>query len=272
MNTKYWLGTTALLALTVLFDGSMAHAQTATTGTGGSVQAIAAKGAPTATTGEVGVGEVVVTARGRSEKLIQTPVSVQAFSDTKLSEDKIVDLNTLQFAAGFTFNSQGASFFGGGREFPTLVFRGMTNNFGVGQGDTGALFVDGIYISGGAASVTLADASQVEVLKGPQNVYFGKNTFGGAVNIITANPTEAFHASATAGYSDKGSYDDVGIVEGAVIPGLLTARITGELLHQGKQYTAADGGPLGEEDTKAITAVLYATPAPGFWLKGRIHY
>ena len=258
--------------MAVLFDGSIAHAQTAGTGTGGSVQPIAAKGASTTTTGEVGVGEVVVTARGRAEKLIQTPVSVQAFSDTKLSEDKIVDLNTLQFAAGFTFNSQGASFFGGGREFPTLVFRGMTNNFGVAQGDTGALFVDGIYISGGAASVTLADASQVEVLKGPQNVYFGKNTFGGAVNIITANPTEAYHASATAGYSDKGSYDDVGIVEGAVIPGLLTARVTGELLHQGKQYTAADGGALGEQDTKAITAVLYATPTPGFWLKGRIHY
>jgi iron complex outermembrane receptor protein len=272
MNTKYLLGTTAVLAMAVMFDGSMANAQTATTGTGGSVQPIAAKGTTTATTGEVGVGEVVVTARGRAEKLIQTPVSVQAFSDTKLSEDKIVDLNTLQFAAGFTFNSQGASFFGGGREFPTLVFRGMTNNFGVGQGDTGALFVDGIYISGGAASVTLADAAQVEVLKGPQNVYFGKNTFGGAVNIITANPTEAYHASATAGYSDKGSYDDVGIVEGAVIPGLLTARVTGELLHQGKQYTAADGGALGEEDTKAITAVLYATPTPGFWLKGRIHY
>jgi len=227
--------------------------------------------ADTSTT-STSVGEVVVTARGRGEKLIQTPLSVQAFSDTKLSDDKIDNLQSLQYEGGFTFNSQGASFFGGGREFPTLVFRGMTNNFGVGQGDTGALFVDGIYISGGAASVTLADAAQVEVLKGPQNVYFGKNTFGGAVNIITANPTEDFHASATAGYSDKGSYDDVGMVEGAILPGLLTAKITGELFHQGRQYTAADGGALGEEDTKGITAVLYATPTPDIWLKGRIHY
>jgi iron complex outermembrane receptor protein len=230
-----------------------------------------AAAADTSTT-STSVGEVVVTARGRSEKLIQVPLSVQAFSDTKLADDKITDLNTLQYEAGFTFNSQGASFFGGGREFPSLVFRGMTNNYGVGQGDTGALFVDGIYISGGAASVTLADASQVEVLKGPQNVYFGKNTFGGAVNIITANPTEDYHGSATAGYSDKGSYDDVGMFEGAILPGLLTAKITGELLHQGAQYTAADGGPLGEEDTKGITAVLYATPTPDIWLKGRIHY
>jgi iron complex outermembrane receptor protein len=239
---------------------------------GGAIAAAAPAPAADTSTASTSVGEVVVTARGRAEKLIQTPVSVQAFSDAKLADDKIDNLAALQYEGGFTFNSQGASFFGGGREFPTLVFRGMTNNFGVGQGDTGALFVDGIYISGGAASVTLADASQVEVLKGPQNVYFGKNTFGGAVNIITANPTEDFHASATAGYSDKGSYDDVGMVEGAIIPGLLTAKITGELFHQGKQYTAADGGALGEEDTKGITAVLYATPTPDIWFKGRIHY
>jgi iron complex outermembrane receptor protein len=231
-----------------------------------------AAAAPDASAKPADVGEVVVTARGRAEKLIQAPVSVQAFSDTVLSQDKITGLASLQYEAGFTFNSQGASFFGGGREFPTLVFRGMTSNYGEGQADSGALFVDGIYISGGAASVTLADASQVEVLKGPQNVYFGKNTFGGAVNLITANPTEDYHGSLSAGYSDKGSYDDVAMIEGAVIPGLLTAKLTGELLHQGAQYRALDGGPLGEQDTKGITAVLYATPTPGVWLRTRIHY
>jgi len=216
--------------------------------------------------------EVVVTARARSEKLIDVPVSVQSFSPSQLAADGITGLDTLQYEAGFTFNSQGASFFGGGREFPTLVFRGMTSNYGAGLADSGALFVDGVYISGGASSVTLADASQVEVLKGPQNVYFGKNTFGGAVNLITSNPSEDYHAKATVGYSDKGSYDDVASVEGAIIPGLLTGRLTGELLHQGEQYKAADGGPLGEQDTKGITAVLYATPTSDVWLRARVHY
>jgi iron complex outermembrane receptor protein len=218
------------------------------------------------------VGEVVVTARGRQEKLIQTPVSVQAFSADKLSDDKITNLETLQAEAGFTFNSQGASFFGGGREFPTLVFRGMTSNYGAGLADSGALFVDGIYISGGAASVTMADVSQVEVLKGPQNVYFGKNTFGGAINLITSNPTEAYHGSITAGYSDKGSYDDVAMIEGAIIPGLLTGRVTGELLHQGAQYHDLNGNPLGKQDTRGVTVVLYATPTPDIWFRNRFHY
>ncbi len=233
----------------------------------------AASATASAPTDSTAASEVVVTARARAEKLIDVPVSVQSFSASKLAADNITDINALQYEAGFTFNSQGSSYSGGGREFPSLIFRGMSSNLSsVTGGSSGAVFVDGIYISGGLASVTLAEASQVEVLKGPQNVYFGKNTAGGAVNLITANPTEDFHASATAGYSYKGSYDDVGSVEGAIIPGLLTARITGELFHQGEQYKAADGGALGEEDTKAISVVLYATPTSNSWLRARFHY
>jgi iron complex outermembrane receptor protein len=274
MSRSRILGTTGIALVMVsalgLAGAASAQSESASAAPGGAQPGKPAPGNPANAT--AGVAEVVVTARGRSEKLVQTPVSVQAFSGEMLAEDKITGLETLQTEAGFTFNSQGASFFGGGREFPTLVFRGMTSNYGAGLADSGALFVDGIFISGGAASVTMADVTQVEVLKGPQNVYFGKNTFGGAINLITANPTEAFHASASAGYSDKGSYDDVGTVEGALVPGLLTARVTGELFHQGAQYHDANGNPLGEQDTKGVTVVLYATPTPDIWFKNRFHY
>jgi len=260
MNNRNLLGTTALTLATSLVILSPAHAQQA-----------AAPSAPAAATESL--PEVVVTARARPEKLLKVPISVQDFTSAKLAADGVHDLNTLQAEAGFTFNSQAASYSGGGREFPTLIFRGLATNLSsfIG-GSSGALFVDGVYISGGAASVTLADVSSVEVLKGPQNVYFGKNTFGGAVNLITSNPSEDYHGKFSVGYSNMGSFDDTASVEGAIIPGLLTGRITGELLHQGAQYTAKDGGPLGEQDTKGITAVLYATPTPDTWLRGRFHY
>jgi len=217
-------------------------------------------------------GDIIVTARRREEKLIDVPISLQAISAAELSQDLITNLDTLQTLGGFTFNSQGASFFGGGREFPSLVFRGMSNNYGGGRGDSGAVFVDGIYISGGTGSLTFDDASRVEVIKGPQSVYFGKNTFGGALNIITENPSEQLKGSITAGYSTKGSFDDIASIEGALVPGILTARLTGEWYRQGKQYTSADGGPLGEQDTKGVTLVLYATPSPDVWVRGRFHY
>jgi iron complex outermembrane receptor protein len=218
------------------------------------------------------LAEVVVTARARSEKLLEVPISAQAFTVAALAANNITNLDTLQASAGFTFNSSQASYGGGGRQYPDLTFRGLWSNVGGALGgSSGALFVDGVYISGGAASVTFADVSSVEVFKGPQNVYFGKNTFGGAVNLITSNPTQEFHTQFSGGYSDKGSYDDTASVEGALIPGLLTGRVTGELFHQGAQYKAYDGGPLGEQDTKGITLVLYATPTPDSWLRTRLH-
>ncbi len=216
--------------------------------------------------------EVVVTARARAEQAADVPISIQSFSAAQLAADHVTDLSELQYQAGFTYNSQGMSTGGGGREFPTLVFRGLATNFGFGFNDSGALFVDGIFVSGGTASVTMADVSQVEVLKGPQNVYFGKNTFGGAINLITSNPTEDFHGYANVGYSTKNSFDDTFSVEGALVPDVLTARITAEAFHQGRQYTSSDGGPLGEEDTKGITAVLYLTPTSNVWIRTRFHY
>jgi iron complex outermembrane receptor protein len=226
----------------------------------------------TASSSETGLEEVVVTARARTEEAADVPISIQSFSAAQLSADHVTDLSSLQFQAGFTYNSQGMSTQGGGREFPTLVFRGLATNFGYGFNDSGALFVDGIYVAGGTASVTMADVSRVEVLKGPQNVYFGKNTFGGAINLITSNPTEDFHGYANVGYSTKDSFDDTFSVEGAIVPNLLTARVTGEFYHQGRQYTSPDGGPLGEEDTKGVTAVLYFTPTSNVWIRTRFHY
>jgi iron complex outermembrane receptor protein len=242
----------------------------ATALSGGPAFAQAAK--PTTSDSVQGIQEVVVTARARAEKLLEVPISVQAFTAASLASNNITNLDTLQASAGFTFNSAQASYGGGGRQYPDLTFRGLWSNVGgyLG-GSSGALFVDGVYISGGAASVTFADVSSVEVLKGPQNVYFGKNTFGGAVNLITSNPSEEFHTKFSGGYSDKGSYDDTASVEGAIVPGLLTGRLTGELFHQGVQYHAYDGGPLGEQDTKGITLVLYATPTPDAWLRTRFH-
>ncbi len=239
---------------------------------GSTTAAFAQQAAGTTDSAGVGLEEVVVTARARSEAITEVPISIQSFSAAQLSADHVTDLSDLQYQAGFTFNSQGMSTQGGGREFPTLVFRGLSTNFGYGFNDSGALFVDGIFVSGGTASVTMADVSRVEVLKGPQNVYFGKNTFGGAINLITSNPTEEFHGYANVDYSTKDSFDDTFSVEGALVPNLLTARVTAEAFHQGRQYTSFDGGALGEEDTKGVTAVLYFTPDPNVWIRTRFHY
>jgi outer membrane receptor protein involved in Fe transport len=196
---------------------------------------------------------------------------MQVFSAAKIQAAGIFDLNSLQYQAGFTFQ-QAASTAGAGREFPALIFRGLQSTYGGGQDNSGSLFVDGIYISGGQASIDTIDVSRIEVLKGPQNVYFGKNTFGGAINFITSNPSDEYKGEVDASGSARGSYNINATGEGPLIPNILTGRITVLDYEKAAQYQSGDSGALGEERTLGVTGTLYATPADGLWFRARAHY
>jgi outer membrane receptor protein involved in Fe transport len=188
--------------------------------------------------------EITVTARQRPETQVSVPISMQVFSEAKIRAAGIFDLNALQYQAGFTFQ-QAASTAGAGREFPALIFRGLQSTYGGGQDNSGSLFVDGIYVSAGQASIDTIDVSRIEVLKGPQNVYFGKNTFGGAINFITANPSDVYQGEIDASGSVRGSYNVNATAEGPLIPNLLTGRLTVLDYEKAAQYQSPDSGALG---------------------------
>jgi iron complex outermembrane receptor protein len=261
MKNRHLLGTTALcaVALSNVLAGPSAWAQTA----------------PATPTPQVAdttkLEEVVVTARQRSEKQVDVPISIQAFTEAEIKAKDITDLNSLQAQAGFTFQ-QAASTQGGGREFPALIMRGLQSTYGGGQDNSGSVFVDGVYVSAGQASIDTADVSRIEVLKGPQNVYFGKNTFGGAINFITANPTDTFQGSVETSGTMRGSSNLNAMVEGPLIPGLLDGRLTVLDYTKAAQYHTSDGGDLGAENTRAITGTLYMTPSDSMWFRFRGHY
>jgi iron complex outermembrane receptor protein len=217
------------------------------------------------------IEEVTVTARRRPEEQVNVPISMQVLSAAKIQAAGIFDLNTLQYQAGFTFQ-QAASTAAGGREFPALIFRGLQSTYGGGQDNSGSLFVDGIYISAGQGSIDTIDVSRIEVLKGPQNVYFGKNTFGGAVNFITSNPTDYYSGEIDASGTVRGSYNINATAEGPLIPNILTGRVTVLDYEKAAQYQSNDSGALGEERTLGVTGTLYATPTDGLWMRFRGHY
>jgi iron complex outermembrane receptor protein len=231
-----------------------------------------AAAAPATGAGAAGkLEEITVTARQRPETQVSVPISMQVFSEAKIRAAGIFDLNALQYQAGFTFQ-QAASTAGAGREFPALIFRGLQSTYGGGQDNSGSLFVDGIYVSAGQASIDTIDVSRIEVLKGPQNVYFGKNTFGGAINFITANPSDVYQGEIDASGSVRGSYNVNATAEGPLIPNLLTGRLTVLDYEKAAQYQSPDSGALGEERTLGVTGTLYATPADGLWFRFRGHY
>jgi iron complex outermembrane receptor protein len=227
----------------------------------------------TATASDSGVGlqEVIVTARKHQENELEVPISVESFSATDLAQAGIYDLQSLKDEAGFTFQ-QTASTSPGGRDQGSLIFRGLQSTYGDVRENSGSLFVDGVFISGGQASISTVDVDRVEVLKGPQNTYFGRNTFGGAINFITKAPSDDFKVDLTASGTDRGSSDDVLTLQGPIIKGLLDGRITLNSHIKGAEYRASDGGDLGAEQTEAVDGSLSFTPDNGLKLRFNAHY
>jgi outer membrane receptor protein involved in Fe transport len=130
--------------------------------------------------------EIIVTAQKREESLQDVPISVNAVSGEKLAEAGIVRLDDLR---AYVPNLQ-------------VTETGIANNFyirGIGSGlnqgfeQSVSIFADGIYRGRGHQSrMAFLDLERVEVLRGPQPILFGKNAIAGAVNLISAKPTQEF--------------------------------------------------------------------------------
>lgn len=123
-----------------------------------------------------GLEEIVVTARKVEESLRDIPIAVTAFTEQAMEEQGISSLQDIADSTpGFDF----ASAFGRNDFRP--VIRGQSNILG--RANAG-LFVDGIIIEEGNASMPLAALQRVEVVKGPQSALYGRNTLSGAINYV----------------------------------------------------------------------------------------
>ncbi|MBV1918189.1 MAG: TonB-dependent receptor [Sphingomonadaceae bacterium] len=131
--------------------------------------------------------DIIVTARLREETLQSVPVAVTALSGDMLAERGFSSIKDMeQVTPGLKFSSGGGGNSGGFNAF----IRGVgESDFIVTSDPAVALYIDGIYVARSfGADLGLNDIDRVEVLRGPQGSLFGKNTIGGAVNVVTRNP------------------------------------------------------------------------------------
>jgi iron complex outermembrane receptor protein len=141
--------------------------------------------------------EITVTARKRDESLQNVPVQVTAITAEALKMNLATDLSTLaELAPQVSVGSGGA-----GTE-AVITIRGIssaTSDAGLDQSIL--LDVDGVPLSRGTIVFTsLFDVKGVQILEGPQALYFGKNSPGGVISIRTEDPTSNFEGYARAGY------------------------------------------------------------------------
>src|SRR5580693_1627708 len=157
--------------------------------------------AQTSSTESTVLEEVTVTAQRRSESLQTVPIAISALSAADIERNGIHQLGTLATRVpGLTFSP-----FAAGQNIVSL--RGVSSNDdGAGTDNSVAVFVDDVYL-GRVSNINpeMYDVDRVEVLRGPQGTLYGKNTIGGAVNIISSRPnTSDLDIKATA---DFGNYD-----------------------------------------------------------------
>ncbi|MBF9152365.1 TonB-dependent receptor [Novosphingobium jiangmenense] len=144
-----------------------------------------------------GIQDIVVTARKRTETTQDVPVAVTAISAATIQKYDLTSLeriaaSTPSFVVGRSPSGSGA----------TLVLRGIgSNTTSIGLEQSVAVIVDGAYYGQGRTiNEGFFDLGRLEILKGPQALFFGKNATAGVVSITTADPGDELEVIARAGY------------------------------------------------------------------------
>ena len=139
--------------------------------------------------------EVIVTAQKREQSLQDVPISVTAFTADVIDRAGITDF------ADYAMKTPNLGFQQRGNRAETkFSIRGITNIGG--QANSVGMYVDEVSVTPNVittgqsrtADLSLLDIERIEVLRGPQGTFFGRNTMGGAISITTEKPdlTEAF--------------------------------------------------------------------------------
>ncbi|WP_025885493.1 TonB-dependent receptor [Asaia prunellae] len=164
--------------------------------------------------------QVTVTVRRRSEPLQKVPVATSVFTAREATRNNVHDLQgILQFIPSANFRTSASS------KDRTVFVRGIgTISTSPGVEPSVSTVLDGVVLArSGQATADLFDLEHMEVLRGPQGTLFGKNASAGAVNIVTATPTEDFHAHAEASYFSGDEYRLNAGASGTLVPSKLTA-------------------------------------------------
>ncbi len=143
------------------------------------------------------VAEVVVTARKRDENVQNIPVAVTAVSGAQIAAFNLGNVEDVASKTPQLIVARGSS--GSGADITLRGIGAAVENIGIEQ--SVAVSVDGVYYGQGRAITdAIFDAAGLQVLKGPQALFYGKNATAGAVAIETNDPSSRREASLTAGY------------------------------------------------------------------------
>jgi len=204
------------------------------------------------------IEEVIVTAQKREQSLQDVPITMQAFTGDQIRERGISRASdVVMLAPNMSISQQNNA-------NQSIAIRGIGTSdfFGAAPGSVG-IYLDEVTMSSPfLTSVGLYDMERVEVLRGPQNTLFGRNTTGGAVNFISKRPAVGGEMD---GFIDVtyGRYDRIEVEAGATFQLGKTAaiRLAGKSYDRDGVWNDLDaGGSYGDKDRKSIRGTIVWEP------------
>ncbi|WP_176590566.1 MULTISPECIES: TonB-dependent receptor [Sphingobium] len=172
---------TSVIAFAAIFSPALCGTALAETSSGNPNET------PQRADGGAGLGDIVVTARRRAERLQDVPVAVSAISEQRLAALHVVQADQLPQLVP---NLQVGSFAGQSQPNFTLRGVGTANQFNVNTAQPIGIYVDEVYQTfRPTQGAQIFDLERLEVVRGPQGTLFGRNTTAGAISYITRKPT-----------------------------------------------------------------------------------
>ena len=180
---------------------------------------------------------IIVTARKKDESELSVPIVIDAMGAEELANRGIGSFQDIAATTPELKATMAAGATGG-----QIMLRGIgTPGLGAGASSAVAINLDGM-MSGDSGIVRFGqfDLERVEILQGPQSLYFGKNASAGVISLITADPTDELYAMLRFGYD----FNAKGYTAEGVLSGPLTDTIGARLAVYSKNTDGYFKNPL----------------------------
>lgn len=211
---------------------------------------------------DTAIAEIVVTAQKRAENLQDVPVSVTALTADTLAArgvGNVMGLNNMAPGLRISANDAAAN--------PKIFIRGVgLSDFNPNASSGVGVYVDGVYIGSPLAQMAgFFDLAQVEVLRGPQGTLYGRNTNGGAINVTTKRPSQAFTVDTALEYGSFNAITAEAAMGGPIVADKLAFRVAGEVVKDdGYTFNRVTGNDVNAAHHWAGRLSLLYTPTDDF--------
>jgi iron complex outermembrane receptor protein len=206
--------------------------------------------------------EIVVTATRREERLQDIATSATVFSAEDLRELRVLQpLDLAEQTPGLL-----AKYGPNGLATVGFYVRGVGINDFTGTVDPSVgIYVDEVFQpTPDMLNFAVYDIARVEVLRGPQGTLYGRNSTGGAINFITAKPTEEFEGFARLGYGSYDTFSLTGALSGPLsdtVRARLSANAINASSSDGYAFNRFTGNELGKVDSLAVRGQIEFEPS-----------